>query len=415
MISVHFIKIRTIYSVSERYRKDDPLPNHIRTVIHYLKKHKKVREDLRWGHQDYFSKYLVARCWPKMRQRIHNWSSKGYIYVLSRILETELRSKVSARADEISAESAHRDNRALAATVTEMVQNGEMESNVMQPSGYSEWNLTHLVSSFSTIGRGHDAYDVTTCFEFHQLLIATLHAYGIALDALKTADKNAAKGMKNLVQKCKLVWVCGNLLSKIASSRMLSQHLAACQSFLYIPIYNQHPTNTNSPQGDSDSGADAGDSDSEADDIDVKGDETTDKVFLKWVRLQASYWLDLALLSRTFGSPDPARPVPEVFLVAMKHPMHNTNPFSEDPLKITLEDVIGDNHQIDFDEVLAVIEEKRGQEHVYKGTIHCEIALAMLILLAQSLSAEDIRTFGFLAQLLQVMFTCTIVVLINLT
>jgi len=43
-----------------------------------------MQEDLRWGHQDYFTKYLVARCWPKMHQRIDSWSSKGYIYVLSR-------------------------------------------------------------------------------------------------------------------------------------------------------------------------------------------------------------------------------------------------------------------------------------------------------------------------------------------
>lgn len=354
-----------------------------------------------------------------MSQRIGNWSSKGFIHVLRRILETDLRSKVSALADEISALPADRDNRELAAIVAEMIQNGEMESNIMQPSGYSEWNLTHLVSS---IGRGPNAYDVTTCFEFHQLLIATLDAYGIALGKLKKPgenavkgmkkpDNNAAKRMKDRVWKCKRVWVCGNLLSKIASSRMLRQHLAACRTFLYIPTYN--PTDTSSPQGDSDSSANTGESESEADDIDVKGDETIDEVFLKWVRLQVSYWLDLSLLSRTFGSPDPARSVPDVFLIAIKHPAHNTK-FPQDPLDDTLKDVIGDNHHIDIEEVRAMIEAKR-QEHIYPGTIHCEIALAMLILFARSLSAEDTKRFGFLAELLQVMSTCTTVVLVDLT
>jgi len=80
-------------------------------------------------------------------------------------------------------------------------------------------------------------------------------------------------------------------------------------------------------------------------------------VFLKWFRLQAGYWRDLSILSRTFGSSDSAHPVPEVFLVAVQHPMHDINPFSVDPLETTLEDAIGydPDHPINVEEVLAMI------------------------------------------------------------
>jgi hypothetical protein len=187
-----------------------------------------------------------------------------------------------------------------------------MESVIMLPSGHPEWDLTPLVTSFGGMNQDtpqHEdsgTYDVTICFEFHQLLIATLLAYGRALKGVKKG-----KSMEDLVQACKRVWVCGNLLSKIASSRMLRQHLMACQEFLYVPSYNRcekYRNYVNTPMEDSDSSANADNSDSAVEDIDLEGNEPLDEVFMKWVHLQASYWLDLSLLSRTFGSSNPARP-----------------------------------------------------------------------------------------------------------
>jgi hypothetical protein len=394
-------------------------------VVHYLKKHKKVQEDSRWGHQDYFSKYLVARCWPKMHQRINSWSSKGYIYVLSRIQETELQRMVSEGAGKISAMFADRNNDELAAMVAEMVQTGEMKKVIMLPSGHSEWDFTPLITSFGRMKQDapqHEdsgTYDVTTCFTFHQLLIATLRAFWIALCALKKAV-DAKKRMKDLVQKSNRVWVCGTLLSKIASSRMLRQHLMACLTFLQTPIYayrEAYRKFTNSTLGDGDSSADTDNADPAVEDVDLEGSEDLNEVFLKWVRLQASYWLDLSTLSRTFGSSDPAYPVPEIFLVAVQHPMHNINPFSVEPLDTTLEDVIGydPDDRINIDDVLAMIMEKGGREHEYPGTIHCEVALAVLIVLAHNLSPADAIRFGPIAELLLVTFTFVIIMLINLT
>jgi hypothetical protein len=124
------------------------------------------------------------------------------------------------------------------------------------------------------------------------------------------------------------------------------------------PVYDDY---MRSPMEDSDSGANADNRDSVIDDVGLEGGQTLGEVFLKLVRFQASYWLDLSLLSRTFGSSDPAYPVPEVFLVAVKHPMHDINlSDSVERLETTLEDLVGFNpdHPINIEEVLAMIEEK---------------------------------------------------------
>jgi hypothetical protein len=100
----------------------------------------------------------------------------------------------------------------------------------------------------------------------------------------------------------------------------------------------------------------------------------------------------------------------------VQHPKHNINPYSEDELVTTLEDVIGhdSNHPININKVLAMINEKGGRKHVYPGNIHCKAVLAVLILFAHNLSAADVNKLSFIAELLQVMFTCIIIMLINL-
>jgi hypothetical protein len=199
-----------------RHRSEDPLSNHIQTVVHYLKTHKSFRDELRLPHQIYFSIYLVARCWPKMRKRINSWSSRGYIFALSAIGREDLEEEVSANFEKISAASADRHNRELAKTVAQMVRNGEMENVIMRPPGRPEWDLT-LITSLGGIKqdapqhKDNGTYDVTTCFDFHQLLIATLLAYG---SASKNVNAHKGKGTTGLVEQCRRVWVCGNLLGR---------------------------------------------------------------------------------------------------------------------------------------------------------------------------------------------------------
>src|ERR1700729_3266760 len=123
------------------------------------------------------------------------------------------------------------------------------------------------------------AHDVT---EFHQLLIATLRAYWMALCELKRVN---TKNMKELVRKSKRVWVCSNLLSKIASSRVLHQHITACLTFLRIPIYTHRKVYLDFMKSDGDCSTNADGPDSAVDDISLDGDEDLDEVFLRWICL----------------------------------------------------------------------------------------------------------------------------------
>lgn len=260
-----------------------------------------------------------------MCARINCWSSQGYIYALGRIGNEELRKEVSSNSHQISAESIDRNNHELAVTVAEMVENGQMQSLLGWSGCLDGWDFTPLVTSFDRMNnvQPHEddgVYDVATCFAFHQLLIVTLLAYGKVLSALKKAHEKSQRNIGDLVTKCGPVWLCGILLLKIASSRILRQHLVACQSFLQIPTFESsdaYRRYTRFPVVD-DSSSLVGDPHSVVEDIGVEGDESLDKVFLQWVRLQAGYWLDLAALSKTFGSPDPAQKVPEIFLLAVK-------------------------------------------------------------------------------------------------
>jgi len=343
--------------------------------------------------------------------------------MLGRIQNVELRNEVSTNSHQISAESTDRHNRELAVTVTGMVENGLMKSLLELSQCSNGWDFTPLLTSFNRMknDQPHEddgVYDQTTCFAFHQLLIATILAYGKALGALSKASERTQRNMEELVTKCSSVQLCGNLLSKIASSRMLRQHLVACKSFLSIPTFDSsdaYRCYTKFPVVD-DSSFLVGDPNSAVENLNVEGDESLNTVFLQWVRLQASYWLDLAALSRTFGSSDPAQQVPEIIILAVKHPESGIEPLSRDSLETTLNDLIGHNslHLFDINEVQGIIQEKGVDLREYIGPIHCEIIMASLAILADNLLAADTK-YAVLANLIRVMFTCIIMMLIDLT
>ena len=172
--------------------------------------------------------------------------------------------------------------------------------------------------------------------------------------------------MKHLVEKSNNVWVCSILLSRIVSSRMLHQHLMACRGFLHIPTYgfrNNYKTFSTQENGDRSNWNNVNDLDESAvEDLDLKGDEVLDEVFLNWVHLQVGYWLNLSTLSRIFGSSNPTYLVLDIFLVAMKHPMDLFGLFIVEEQKETLKTIIGSDprHPIDIEEVLAKV--KNGME-----------------------------------------------------
>jgi hypothetical protein len=207
--------------------------------------------------------------------------------------------------------------------------------------------------------------------------------------------------MDDFVQKLENVWRCGRLLWMMGSSRMLRHHLVACQSGLHLPtrdnldsyhrFTNFQPTN--------------GPTDAEVDDADFMEDmkvyvvsgEAIQVVFLEWFRVQARHWIALATLAKAFGAHDARETVPDVYLIAVKHPKSEDNSKEMEPWETTLVDLLKEREDscpvLDVQDVLGVM----------CTAIHNEIALASLAVIFHELSATDIKSHPLLADILQVM------------
>jgi len=153
---------------------------------------------------------------------------------------------------------------------------------------------------------GLGAYNKETCCKFHRLLIATLLAYGKALEALYAIKPSKAMG--DFQVKVEAVWICGLLLWRIANSKMIGHHLYILHEsgWLHEPtndrstvnIYNNYTSFKNlgcldaSPDGEEDEGFQGAGAD---------GQSQWDVTFGDWLRLQVVYWVALDLLSAYSG------------------------------------------------------------------------------------------------------------------
>ena len=338
-------------------------------------------------------------------------------------------------------------NHGLAGLVIEMVRDGTMGSVIMGPSGYSEWSLAHLVATFGNIVTpkqvvpsqdDNGEYDITTCTEFHQLLLTTLLAYGKALCGLLDNSKAETRKstMNGMVKKLDKVWQCGHLLWMIVSSWMLHHHLVVCQKDLGLPAHDHshsyhHFTNfkpTKSPtDADLDKPTDANvNTPADINDQDFVEDvkvflvtgEAMYIVFLEWLRVQANHWLALATLSKSFGSHDLHQTVLDVYLIAVKHPNSEGNSNEVELWETTLIDLLeeedGSHHKLNVEDVLGAICTTVHMEHLYIGTIHCEMAMATLAVFFQELAGTDVKRHHVLVDVLQVMSYCMTMRLISL-
>ena len=88
-------------------------------------------------------------------------------------------------------------------------------------------------------------YNKATCFEFHQLLVATLISYGKALDNFAAAltDHQKQPDLQNLVHRTNEIWTCTSLLWSIAYSRILENHLEILHQngWLAAPTNRSYP------------------------------------------------------------------------------------------------------------------------------------------------------------------------------
>jgi hypothetical protein len=302
----------------------DPFPNHIATVEDYLRCYKTSANKLKIFY--HFTQYIVARTWKKMHRRIFSLHSLAFMYPLTKVGEPELRAKFLAHSSSIPTPKCH--DTKLALLLVGMQEMGQI-SLIMDncPSEEFRSQLTSLVPAFadvlkkkengelSAVPEGTGVYTEATCYEFHQLLVASLMAYANALGALCEAERDM-KTMKTREHCMEKVWKCTCLLWRIAYSQIFHQHVVLLARSLWLePELPQDDAehaasalglrpSSNGPiqvDGDEDDADDIDDGNFgvpediyEADDSEVAECVTSFKL---WVRLQVGHWVALEIAS----------------------------------------------------------------------------------------------------------------------
>ena len=312
-------------------------------MVAYLKAYEAAStDDARSDLFHYFTKYIVASCWTKMRQRIKHWSSHVYVYELGKLDEAKVKAAFESNRDIIG--STDRQDSALGKLLVGVSEDGIIGRIMKAHPDEAARTLTlpHLVAGFKEVLRTkkRTPYNERTCFEFHQLLIATLVGYGRASKELEKAHRAVGKvqeklGDENvladkrasLVQCATDFWEFAHLLWRIAYSRMLHEHLAVleAQTDLRLPHSNkfiisraQEFTGFNSASPE------------EAVDIEVE-DESLNllngfaqgeiaEVFKKWIRLQVTHWTALQILSTFVSNPKAVIRDVDILLFVLRHP-----------------------------------------------------------------------------------------------
>jgi len=188
-----------------------------------------------------FSRYLVAACWRKMRRRVIHWTSLGFLHILAKVDEGRLQKmfddhhatlRPSPRLDVRLFEELCRLSASGKDGVDVLGQ--IMKSHPMSASEpQSSLKPERLVEALSQLQQGlseHSlgAYTRDTCYEFHRLLVATIFCYGKMLRHFnKRYGDGDKKGCEQLAHN---IFEVGNLLWRIAYSRMLFHHFSLLQA-----------------------------------------------------------------------------------------------------------------------------------------------------------------------------------------
>jgi hypothetical protein len=175
-----------------------------------------------------FARHIFAVSWKKMLRRILHWKSQGYIFCLASIGDDQIKDRVAQFLPTMTTPGSLDAN--LGTTLRDLPENVERAIMRHHPSA-SQARLTALRAAFREAleTRRGTVYNRETSVEFHQLLIATLLAYGRSLKLLH--------GTKGDVQKvyAENVYHSARLLWGISKSKMLSYHLKALEGFLQPP------------------------------------------------------------------------------------------------------------------------------------------------------------------------------------
>jgi len=170
-------------------------------VVAYLKVYKEAStDDARSDLFHDFTKYIIASCWTKMRQRIKHWSSHVYIYELGRLDEAMVWAAFGSNHDIIG--STDWQDSTLGKLLVGVSDDGVI-SKIMKahPDEAARTSvLPHLVAGFKEglKTKKRTSYNECTFFEFHQLLIATLVGYGRASKELEQAHRAVGQAREKL-------------------------------------------------------------------------------------------------------------------------------------------------------------------------------------------------------------------------
>ena len=175
-----------------------------------------------------------------MYRRITHWSTLGFLRNLGGLEERRLRDIFRKHSHNLP-RSTRRDT-ALCNELRNIEAEGMlstvMSSHPVKPTPEPRRLMATLLEVQSSPNQveGLGAYTEETCFEFHQLLIAAIFGFGKALRSLHDHRKLSYVERSRYIQ---VVVQFGNLLWRIAFSRILGHHLTLLQSGSFLSIPNR--------------------------------------------------------------------------------------------------------------------------------------------------------------------------------
>jgi hypothetical protein len=275
-------------------------------------------------------------------------------------------------------------------------------------------------------------YNKATCFEFHQLLVATLLSYGKTLDDLDSALHKKKPDLQRLVRIVDEVWTCASLLWSIAYSRALENHLETLRhnGWLALPVNGklsdyrdftkftglkkQEIITADKDKEDGDGGDEWGSSMSDnpagiagEDGEGVQeGEEIralyADKkpvgladIYHRWIRLQVDRWhaarkitsslvrspnpVDLTLLAVRYTSPRLATSVMNPWSSTISDLCKGADIHPEPVIDALRDRIRREVQHPDCNPIFKQFNPNPTKEIMYTGRVHCEAALASLL------------------------------------
>jgi hypothetical protein len=215
-----------------------PLPEHIATVVQYLKEYQSGTDSSRGDLFDDFSTYLLSTSYPKIRRRLCTRASKTFRHILSSITGPDLdkciekgfpEPKLSQPSDVLLCEaviSASSTGRNKIKDIVRDLRGGHYNTPTEEPSALFE-EITAMFNAHSGTQPRPDSlpclYTRFTCVDFHYLLLHTLHQFQEAIKAF--SDGQPEGSHEDLLSYSFLLW-------RLANSSALNSHLLFIQDLL---------------------------------------------------------------------------------------------------------------------------------------------------------------------------------------